>query len=65
MYFCLVVALLATFIWINVTIADSINAKITPYSNKERDEEDRKRAKLKTYLVIIMALFWAAVIRFI
>ena len=65
MYFCLVVALLATFIWINVTVADCINAKITPYGNKERDEEDGKRAKLKTYLVIIMALFWAAVIRFI
>lgn len=64
MYFCLVVAFLATFIWINVTIADCISAKINPYGNKERDEEDNKRAKLKTYLVIIMALFWPAVICF-
>lgn len=64
MYFCLVVALLATFLWINVTVADCISARLNPYGNKERDEEDNKRAKLKTYLVIIMALFWAAVIRF-
>jgi len=64
MYFCLFIALLSTFIWIDTNIAESINAKIYPYANADRDEEDKKRAKFKTCLVIIMALFWAAVIRF-
>ena len=64
MYICLVVALLATFLWINILVAEYISAKMNPYLNEENKISDYKRSKFKTYLIIIMATFWAAVIKF-
>lgn len=61
MLICLFIALLATFIWVNILIAESVTARVNPYSNAE---EDKKRAILKNYLVLIMALFWAIVLRY-
>lgn len=61
MYFCLVISILSTLMWINVMYAEYITSKVNPYTNGE-DKEDKMRGKLKTILVIIMATFWSAVI---
>lgn len=61
MYFCLVISILSTLMWINVMYAEYIISKINPYTNGE-DKEDKMRGKLKNILVIIMAIFWSSVI---
>ncbi len=60
MYFCLVVALLATFLWVNIMFAEYISSKMNPYGNGVNDD-DKTRARIKNILILIMALFWAAV----
>lgn len=62
MLLCLFIAILSTLIWVNITVAEILNAKLNPY--KETDDSDKKRTVLKNYLTIIMALFWAIVFRF-
>ena len=63
MYFCLIVALLSTLIWINVLYAENINAKVNPYQKNDEDmKNDKRRGVLKTLLVIIMSISWATVI---
>lgn len=65
MFFSLIVAIAATFLWVNQWLADFINAKVNPYTVSEDDKKDDKfRSKLKLWLIVIMALFWGAVIRF-
>ena len=65
MFFSLAVAIGATILWINQWLADFINAKINPYTVSPEDKEkDNFKAKLKLWLIVIMALFWAAIIRF-
>lgn len=59
MLVCLFIALLATFLWINITIAETVNTK-----NMAVNDNSVKLSKVKTYLVIIMALFWAIVFRY-
>lgn len=57
MLFCLIIALLSTILWINVTIADILS----------KDRSDTARitfARNKTALSAIAALFWAIVIRY-
>ena len=63
MFFCLIIALLTTFIWINVMYAEYINAKVNPYQKTDEDmKNDERRGVLKTLLVIIMSISWATVI---
>lgn len=65
MFFSLTVAIAATFLWVNQWLADFINAKVNPYAVSEDDKKnDKFRSKLKLWLIVIMALFWGAVIRF-
>ena len=66
MYFCLIIAILSTLLYINIIITDIINSRINPYltSSKELDSEMNK-TKLKISLILIMALFWATVIYFL
>ena len=65
MFFSLTVAIAATLLWVNQWLADFINAKVNPYTVSEDDKKDDKfRSKLKLWLIVIMALFWGAVIRF-
>ena len=65
MFFSLTVAIAATFLWVNQWLADFINAKINPYAVSEEDKErDKFKSKLKLWLIVIIALFWAAIIRF-
>ena len=65
MFFSLTVAIAATFLWVNQWLADFINAKINPYPGSEEDKEkDKFKSKLKLWLIVIIALFWAAIIRF-
>ena len=61
MYFCLVISILSTLMWINVMYAEYITSKVNPYSNGN-ETEDKMRSKLKTILVIIMSTFWSSVI---
>ena len=65
MFFCLVIAILSTLIWINVMYVENINAKVNPYQKNGEDmENDKRRGVLKTLLVIIMSISWATVIYF-
>ena len=58
MLFCLIIALLSSLLWVNVTIADIIN------HSKMDSKQSLNAAKVKTALVAIAALFWAIVIRY-
>lgn len=58
MLISLIIALLSTFLWVNVTIADVLN-----HQPSDADKAV-KFAKIKTVLVTIAALFWAIVIRY-
>ena len=42
MYFCLVVSILSTLMWVNVMYAEYITSKVNPYTNGE-DNEDKMR----------------------
>lgn len=65
MFFSLTVAIAATLLWVNQWLADFINTKINPYAVSEEDKEkDKFKSKLKLWLIVIIALFWAAIIRF-
>lgn len=55
------IALLSTLLWVNILFAEHITTKINPYIT-EADVVQKQRAVVKTILVIIMALFWAAYI---
>ena len=54
MLVCLIIALFATFTWISINIAEIAS----PTTDGDR------RAKVKNYLAMIMALFWAIVARY-
>ena len=64
MYFILVLALISTFIYINLMLSDAINARINPYAAGKEKEEALLLSKIKYALLIIMAFSWGAVIRF-
>lgn len=61
MYFCLVVALVSTFYWINIMFSEIISAKINLFATGDTND-DKLKAKMKNILIVIMALFWGAVI---
>lgn len=61
MLFFLIVAIFCSLMWINIVITENINAKINPYLT-DNGEEDNKRAKIKIYLIVIIAIFWAIII---
>lgn len=66
MLFVLFIAILLTLYWINTMVADSITAKINPYAKSEKDIiNDENKAKFKNWLIVIIALCWAVVIRFL
>ena len=66
MYFCLVIAFLMTFLWIDSLVVSSINARVNPYQKTDDDKKrDERDAKNRTTYIIIASLFWAAVIIFI
>ena len=58
--FCLLVAIFSTLLYINLLIAEIVNAKINPYN---RDENDYKREVKNSYirivLISIMSIFWS------
>ena len=63
MYFCLIIAILSTLLWVNVLFTENINAKVNPYQKNDEDmENDKRRGVLKTLLVIIMSISWTTVI---
>lgn len=62
LYISTVIALLCTFSWINITIADIINTRLNPYASGKDDEVDNKTAIVKMILSILMAVFWGLVI---
>ena len=65
MYFCLVVAILMTFLWIDNLVVSSINARVNPYQKTDADKNrDERDAKKRTAYIIIASLFWSAVIFF-
>lgn len=57
MLFCLIVAILATMLWLNVTITEIVN-------KSQSADNGIKYAKVKTALAAIMAVFWGIVIRY-
>ena len=58
--FCLLVAIFSSLLYINLLIAEIVNAKINPYN---RDENDYKREVKNSYirivLISIMSIFWS------
>ena len=64
MYFLLVLALIATFIYCHLMITDTINARLNPYGTEKDNETALLIAKVKYGLLLIMAFSWGAVIRF-
>ena len=60
----LFIAILSSLIWLNITISDFINAKISPYYTGVIKIDERNKSKIKNTLLIIMALCWAIVLRF-
>ena len=66
MYFCLVIAFLMTFLWIDNLVVSSINARVNPYQKTDEDKaRNEMDAKKRTAYIIIASLFWAVVIIFI
>ena len=57
MLFSLIVAILATMLWLNITISDVVN-------RTQGADTGIKSAKVKTVLAVIMAVFWGIVIRY-
>lgn len=65
MYFLLVLALLSTFVYVNLMLTDAINARINPYGAGSDEKTAVLIAKIKYALLVIMAFSWGAVIKFI
>lgn len=66
MYFTLVVGIVSLFLWINLWLADFVNARVNPYAVTDEDKnKDMLNAKLKLWLIVIIAISWSIVIRFI
>lgn len=63
MFFSILVAILSTLLYINLVCSDFINARINPYSNKDNKTEFKD--SLKLIVILIMAIFWTIVIRYI
>ena len=43
MYFCLIIAILSTLLWVNVLFTENINAKVNPYQKNDEDMKNDKR----------------------
>ena len=54
----LFVAIISSLLWLNIVFTEITNAKLSSFS------EDEKRDKIKLYLILIAAIFWAIVIRY-
>ena len=65
MYFCLVIAFLTTFLWIDTLVVTAINAHVNPYQKSEEEKkEDKYNAIKRTVFIIIASLFWSLVLFF-
>ena len=64
MYLIIVLALLSTFVYINLMLTDAINARINPYGAGKEEKVAMLLSKIKYVLLLIMAFSWGAVIRF-
>ena len=62
MFFCLTVAIISTLLWVNLLFAECINSVNKHYASAEDNKTELANAKLRILLVIIMGLFWSAVI---
>lgn len=65
MYFLIVLALLSTFIYVNLVVSDAVNARINPYAAGSDEKTAVLISKIKYALLIIMAFSWGAVIKFV
>lgn len=62
-YFVYIVAIFATLFWLQMWMTDFLNAKLNPYARNDNDKmDDIKRTKVKIWLLVIISMFWAAVI---
>lgn len=65
MYFCLIIAFLMTFLWIDNLVITSINARVNPYQKTEEDKKrDQKDAVKRTVYIVLASLFWSTAILF-
>ena len=63
MVFCLIIALLSTFVYINLLLSDAINMRTNPNAAASRNEDTAILvAKIKYFLLLLMAVFWAIII---
>lgn len=62
-FLTMAIALLLTFFWIQMWLADFVNARVNPYAqDTEGPFSDKVRSKIKLGLILAMSLFWAATI---
>ncbi len=64
MYFLLVIAFLSTLVYFNLVVSEIANSRINLFKNNETDNS-LLISKIKYVLIIIMALSWAAIIKFL
>lgn len=62
MVFCFVVALLATFTYLNLILSDAINLRLNPAMGVSRDKDQAILvSKIKYVLILIMAITWGII----
>ena len=59
MFIVLFIALLSTFILINIMFAEYVESKINVYKDAELEEKEKVRIVFKYILMLIMAIFWS------
>ena len=58
--FCLLVAIFSSLLYINLLIAEIVNAKINPYNRDENDYKmEVKNSYIRIVLISIMSIFWS------
>ena len=63
MVFCIIIALLSTFVYLNLILSDAINIRNNPGASASRDANTAVLvAKIKYALILIMSVCWGIVI---
>lgn len=63
MIICLIIALLTTFLYINLTVAEIVNAKINHSTVASNNNQIGViYALIKYVLILIMSIFWGVII---
>lgn len=63
MVFCLIIAILSTFVYINLLISELVNSRVNPAAVAGLGKDVLVTiAKVKYLIILIMSIFWGIVI---